>query len=162
MTFTAHPETQVRHIHLKVSDLDRSIAFYRDVLGFSLTALYGPSAAFLAAGDYHHHIGLNTWDSAGADPVTKRAAGMYHVAFLYPTRKALAGVLQNVLACGVSLSGKADHGVSQALYFDDPGGNGIEIYWDRPQKDWPFDADNNLAMVNSPLDIDDLLSELTP
>lgn len=161
MSFKTHPETHVGHIHLKVTDLDRSIAFYCDVMGFDLKLRYGSDAAFLAAGDYHHHIGLNTWDSKGAGPVLKNAAGMYHVAFLYPTRKALAGILKQVLDCGVVLSGKADHGVSEALYFNDPDGNGIEIYRDKPQADWPINAEGKMTMVNGPLDMDDLLKELT-
>lgn len=160
MTFKTDPATCVGHIHLKVTDLDRSIAFYRDVMGFDLKLRYGADAAFLAAGDYHHHIGLNTWDSKAAGPVLKNAAGMYHVAFLYPNRKALAEILQQVLDSGVVLTGKADHGVSEALYFDDPDGNGIEIYRDRPQPDWPKDAQGKPAMINGPLDVDGLLREL--
>jgi catechol 2,3-dioxygenase len=160
MTFKTDPGTSVGHIHLKVSDLERSIAFYRDVMGFTLKLRYGPSAAFLSAGEYHHHIGLNTWDSAGGAPVPKTSVGMFHVAFLYPTRKALAQTLKNITDCGVVLSGKADHGVSQALYFDDPDGNGIEIYWDKPRAEWPTNPEGGLHLINAPLDIDALLAEL--
>ena len=158
MTYRAHPETYVGHIHLKVSDLDRSIAFYRDVMGFDLIQRYGPSAAFLSAGGYHHHIGLNTWESAGAAPGPRRAPGLYHVAFLYPDRTALAQALANVVAAGVKIDGAADHGVSEAVYFSDPDGNGIEIYTDRDPAEWPRGANGELAMVNAPLDIPALLA----
>ena len=161
MTFQTDPGTCVGHIHLRVSDLEQSIAFYQDVMGFELRLRYGADAAFLSAGGYHHHVGLNTWDSKGSAPVAKNTVGMYHVAFLYPTRRALAEVLDNVLNSGVKLTGKADHGVSQALYFDDPDGNGIEIYWDRPKADWPVDSEGSMTMVNSPLDVKNLLAELT-
>ena len=158
MTYRAHPETYVGHIHLKVSDLDRSIAFYRDVMGFDLIQRYGPSAAFLSAGGYHHHIGLNTWESAGAAPGPRRAPGLYHVAFLYPDRTALAQALANVVAAGVKIDGAADHGVSEAVYFSDPDGNGIEIYTDRDPAEWPRGENGELAMVNAPLDIPALLA----
>ena len=157
--FTTDPGTRVGHIHLKVADLDRAIGFYRDVMGFTLQQQYGAQAAFLSAGDYHHHIGLNTWESRNGPPAPAGYAGLYHVAFLYPDRAALARTLRNVLAAGVTLDGAADHGVSEALYFRDPDGNGIEIYRDRAPKDWPRDANGALAMVNERLDIDALLAE---
>ncbi|MEL6807120.1 MAG: VOC family protein [Pseudomonadota bacterium] len=159
MSATAPAETRVGHIHLKVSDLDRAIAFYGDVLGFSLTQRYGDRAAFLGAGGYHHHIGLNTWHSLGAGPAPERAAGLYHSAFLYPDRASLGAALQRVLDHGTPLDGAADHGVSEAVYFRDPDGNGVELYRDRDRADWPVDADGNLAMVNAPLDVAALLAE---
>lgn len=153
------PDTRVGHIHLKVSDLDRAIAFYGDVLGFDLMQRYGDQAAFLGAGGYHHHIGLNTWHSKGAGPAPERAAGMYHVAFLFPDRASLGAALQRVLDHGTPLDGAADHGVSEAVYFRDPDGNGIELYRDRPRADWPRDAAGGLAMVNDPLDVAALLAQ---
>ncbi|KIC50056.1 VOC family protein [Tateyamaria sp. ANG-S1] len=152
-------DTSVGHIHLKVTDLDRAIAFYGDVLGFTLTQRYGDQAAFLSAGGYHHHIGLNTWHSRGAGPAPERAAGLYHVAFLFPDRASLGAALNRVLAHGTPLDGAADHGVSEAVYFSDPDGNGIELYRDRPEADWPRDPDGTLAMVNQPLDVDALRAE---
>lgn len=156
---TIHPETRVGHIHLKVSDLDRAIAFYRDVLGFELTQRFGEQAAFLSAGGYHHHVGLNTWHSRGAGPAPVNRAGMYHVAFLFPDRAALAAALKRVLDHGTPLDGAADHGVSEAVYFRDPDGNGIELYVDRAPEEWPRDPDGRLAMMNDPLDIPALLAE---
>ena len=153
------PETHVGHIHLRVSDLERSIGFYRDVLGFELMQYYGDQAAFLSAGDYHHHIGLNTWHSADGGRAPKRGPGMFHVAFVFPDRKSLAQALQRVLDAGTALDGAADHGVSEAVYFDDPDGNGIELYVDRPRDAWPRDADGQLAIINGPLDIPALLAE---
>ena len=152
-----HPA--VGHVHLKVADLDRSVAFYRDILGFELTQRYGAAAAFLGAGGYHHHIGLNTWESKGATPPPVGHTGLYHAAFLYPDRKSLARVLKRVLSAGVVLDGAADHGVSEAIYFRDPDGNGIEIYRDRAREDWPRDARGGLKMVNDRLDVDALLAE---
>ncbi|MEO1797544.1 MAG: VOC family protein [Pseudomonadota bacterium] len=159
MSYTAAAGTRVGHIHLKVSDLERSIAFYRDVLGFELQQRYGPSAAFLSAGGYHHHIGLNTWQSRGGSPAPKGHPGLFHVAFVYPTRADLGRALAQVLEAGIPLTGAADHGASQAIYFDDPDGNGIEIYWDRPEDAWPREADGTLALTNSALDLDALLAE---
>lgn len=159
MTFTTHPETRIGHVHLKVADLDRAIAFYRDVMGFEIQQIYGDQAAFLSAGDYHHHIGLNTWHSRGGKPAPEGYTGLYHTAFVYPDRAALAAVLANVLDAGVTLDGAADHGVSEAIYFRDPDGNGIEIYRDRAPQDWPRDAKGGLTMVNQPLDLDALLAE---
>ena len=151
--------TRVGHIHLKVSDLDRAIHFYSDVLGFEVTQRYGDQAAFLSAGGYHHHIGLNTWHSKGAGAAPVRAAGLYHVAFVFPDRASLGAALQRVLDHGTRLDGAADHGVSEAVYFNDPDGNGIELYRDRAPEDWPRDASGELAMVNIPLDVPALLSE---
>lgn len=160
LSFTpADPQTRVGHVHLKVSDLPRSIAFYQDVLGFTVQQRYGRQAAFLGAGGYHHHIGLNTWESLGATPPPAGHTGLYHTAFLFPTRVALAHVLRRILAAGLRLSGASDHGVSQALYLNDPDGNGVELYWDRPESEWPRDTDGNLAMTLDPLDLDALLEQ---
>lgn len=156
---TLPPQTCVGHVHLKVSDLDRAIAFYSGVLGFEVTQRYGPQAAFLSAGGYHHHIGLNTWQSRGGSQPAPGTTGLFHVAFLYPDRAALAQALARVVAAGVPIDGAADHGVSEAIYFRDPDGNGIEIYRDRDTADWPRDATGELAMVNDPLDLDALLQE---
>lgn len=150
---------RVGHVHLKVSDLERSIAFYSEVLGFELMQRFGDSAAFLSAGGYHHHVGLNTWTSRGGPAPARNATGLYHVAFLYPDRRALATALARVLAAGVRLQGAADHGVSEAIYFADPDGNGIEIYRDRPREEWPREADGALAMVTDPLDLEALLRD---
>ena len=152
------PQVRIGHVHLKVSDLDRSLAFYRDVLGFELTQRFGKQAAFISAGGYHHHIGLNTWESAGGPPPPPGTTGLYHVAILYPTRALLADALQRVLAAGIQLDGASDHGVSEALYLRDPDQNGVELYWDRPKEQWPHDANGNLAMVTDPLDLQDLLA----
>ncbi len=156
---TAHPDTRIGHVHLKVADLDRAIAFYSDVLGLTVTQRYGTGAAFLGAGGYHHHIALNTWDSAGGQPAPAGHTGLYHLALLYPDRAALADALARVLRAGVTLEGAADHGVSEAVYLRDPDGNGIELYRDRPRQDWPRDAEGGLAMGNAALDIDALLAE---
>ena len=158
-TRLAPPATRIGHVHLKVADLDRAIAFYGDVLGFEVTQRYGPGAAFLSAGGYHHHIGLNTWESAGGTPPPPGHTGLYHTAFLYPDRTALADVLARVVKAGIDLDGAADHGVSEAIYLRDPDGNGVELYRDRAEEDWPRDADGNLEMVNAPLDLRKLLSE---
>lgn len=159
MSRPIHPETRIGHVHLKVADLDRSVAFYSGVLGFRIRQRYGNRAVFLAAGDYHHHIGLNTWHSAGGTPPPENHTGLYHAAFLYPDRTQLADALGRLTDAGIPLDGAADHGVSQALYLRDPDGNGIELYWDRPEADWPKDEDGFLAMVNQPLDLDALLAE---
>lgn len=149
---------RVGHVHLKVADLDRAIAFYSGVLGFAVTQRLGRGAAFLSAGGYHHHIGLNTWESRGGGPPPLGTTGLYHVALLYPTRAALADALRRLGAAGIALDGAADHGVSEALYLRDPDGNGVELYWDRPQVEWPRDADGALAMGTAPLDLAALLA----
>ena len=154
-----HPDTRIGHVHLKVSDLDRAIAFYANVLGFEVQQRYGPGAAFLSAGGYHHHLGLNTWDSRGAGPAPKGHPGLYHTAFLYPDRAQLGDALRRVLAAGIAIEGAADHGVSEAIYISDPDGNGVELYRDRPKAEWPRDATGQLAMVNEPLDLEALLAE---
>ena len=159
MTYTAHPDTRVGHVHLRVADLGRAVAFYRDVMGFEVQQLYGNQAAFLSAGGYHHHIGLNTWESRGGTPPAPGHTGLYHVAFLYPDRPALARALRAVIDAGVHIDGASDHGVSEAIYFRDPDGNGIEIYRDRPSEDWPRDASGTLDMVLEPLDLAALLAE---
>lgn len=159
MAYAADPGTRVGHVHLKVADLERAIAFYRDVMGFEIQQRYGPDAAFLSAGGYHHHVALNTWESANRPPAPRGHPGLYHVAFLYPDRPALARALRRVLETGVPLDGAADHGVSEAIYFRDPDGNGIEIYRDRAPEDWPRGADGTLAMTNAPLDLDALVAE---
>ncbi len=148
---------RIGHVHLKVADIDRSLAFYRDVLGFQITQRYGNSAAFLASGDYHHHIALNTWESKGGLPPPRGATGLYHTAILYPTRALLADALRRVLQAGIPLDGASDHGVSEALYLRDPDENGVELYWDKPRDEWPFTPDGNLAMVSDRLDIEELL-----
>jgi catechol 2,3-dioxygenase len=152
-----HPQVRVGHVHLKVADLERSLAFYRDVLGFEVTQRFGAQAVFLSAGGYHHHLGLNTWESAGGRPPAPGTTGLYHVAFLYPTRATLADALRRVLAAGIPLDGAADHGVSEALYLHDPDGNGVELYWDRSPDQWPRTPDGTLAMFTRPLDLEALL-----
>jgi len=161
MTYTAHPQTRVGHVHLRVADLDRAVAFYRDVMGFELQQQFADQAAFLSAGGYHHHLGLNTLGSRGGTPPPPGHTGLFHTAFLYPDRAALAVALQRVIDAGVQITGSVDHGVSEAVYFDDPDGNGVEIYRDRAEADWPRDAEGNLQMVNAGLDLDDLLAAAT-
>jgi catechol 2,3-dioxygenase len=146
------------HVHLKVADLERALGFYRDVLGFELTQRFGSSAAFLSAGGYHHHIGLNTWESGGGLPPAKGTTGLYHLAILYPTRAELGDALRRLQKAGIPLDGASDHGVSEALYLHDPDGNGVELYWDRPQEEWPRTPDGGLAMYTRPLDLDSLLA----
>ena len=153
------PGVDIGHVHLKVSDLDRAVGFYRDMLGFEETTRIGDQAAFLSAGGYHHHIGLNTWESKGGPPPPPGATGLYHVAIRYPSRAALATALKRLVDAGVPLSGASDHGVSEAIYLRDPDGNGIELYRDRPREDWKTDPDGNLAMVSEPLDLNALLAE---
>lgn len=151
--------TCIGHVHLKVADIERSLAFYCGVLGFELIQRLGDDAAFISAGGYHHHIGLNTWMSRGGSPPPRRATGLYHVAILYPSRAALADALRRLIAAGIPLQGSSDHGVSEALYLSDPDGNGLELYRDRPRDEWPRDAQGRLAMIVDPLDLDDLLKE---
>jgi catechol 2,3-dioxygenase len=149
----------IGHVHLKVADIDRALGFYRDVLGFEVQQLW-QGAAFLSAGGYHHHIGLNTWESAGGSPPPRDSTGLYHVAIRYPTRPALADALKRLADVGIPLDGASDHGVSEALYLRDPDGNGVELYFDRPREEWPRDPGGGVAMYTAPLDLDDLLAEL--
>lgn len=153
------PGTRIGHVHLRVSDLERAIGFYRDVLGFEITQRMGAQAAFLSAGAYHHHIGLNTWESRGGAPPPAGSTGLYHVAILYPTRVALGDALKRLGEAGIRLDGAADHGVSEALYLRDPDGNGVELYWDRPEAEWPRDDDGSVAMFSHTLDLGSLLYE---
>ena len=150
---------RIGHVHLKVSDLERALKFYQGVLGFELMQRFGRQAAFLSAGGYHHHLGLNTWESAGGKPPAPGTTGLYHTAILYPTRALLAGALRRVLAAGIELDGASDHGVSEALYLRDPDDNGVELYWDRPKEQWPRTPDGGLAMFTRPLDLAALLKE---
>lgn len=150
---------RIGHVHLKVADLDRALDFYCGVLGFELKQRYGQDAAFVAAGDYHHHIGLNTWESRGGSPAPAGATGLFHAAILYPDRAALADALKRLTEAAIPLDGASDHGVSEALYLKDPDGNGLELYRDREPGEWPRTSDGELAMVTIPLDLDDLLSE---
>ena len=153
------PRVRIGHIHLKVADLQRSLDFYCGVLGFQVTQRMGPAAAFISAGGYHHHIGLNTWESKGAPPPPRRATGLYHAAILYPDRPTLADALRRLVTAGIPLEGAADHGVSEAIYLRDPDGNGLELYRDRPPEQWPRTADGGLAMTTGPLELDALLRE---
>jgi catechol 2,3-dioxygenase len=154
------PGVSIGHVHLKVADLDRSIAFYRDVLGFDLMQRYGDEAAFLSAGGYHHHIALNTWESKGGSPPAPHTTGLYHLAIRYPTRAALADALRRLIDAGIAIEGASDHGVSEALYLRDRDGNGIELSWDRPKAQWPLTKDGHLRMETHALDTRDLLREL--
>jgi catechol 2,3-dioxygenase len=160
MSYTIPDGTRIGHVHLKVSDLEKALSFYRDLLGFTVMQRYGSSAVFIAAGGYHHHIGLNTWHSKGAGPAPVNSCGLYHTAILYPTRKDLAAALQRLLDAQYPLTGAADHGVSEALYLNDPDGNGVELYWDKPQANWPVDAAGELQMFTESLDLSNLLREL--
>ncbi|HRK54290.1 MAG TPA: VOC family protein [Cyclobacteriaceae bacterium] len=153
-------QTRIGHVHLKVADLDKSLAFYRDLLGFEVTMMYGNQAAFISAGGYHHHIGLNTWHSKGAPPATQQGVGLFHTAILYPTRKDLAVIYDRLRQANYPFTGAADHGVSEALYLDDPDGNGVELYWDRPTAEWPKQSDGKLNMYTRVLDLEGLLKEL--
>jgi catechol 2,3-dioxygenase len=162
MTSFARPVvsgTRIGHVHLKVADLERALGFYRDVLGFELMQRYGDQAAFISAGGYHHHIGLNTWESKGGKPPPPGTTGLFHTAILYPTRAALADALHRVQEAGIPLDGASDHGVSEALYLRDPDENGVELYWDRPEAAWPRNADGSLAMFTRRLDLDDLMRQ---
>ena len=154
------PRVVIGHVHLKVADLERALDFYCGVLGFELQQRFGSQAAFISAGGYHHHIGLNTWESAGGSPPPPRSTGLYHLAILYPTRPLLADALRRMLDAGIELDGASDHGVSEALYLRDPDDNGVELYWDRPKEKWPRAADGGLAMFTRALDLDALLKEI--
>ena len=159
MTEPIDPGVDIGHVHLKVSDLDRALGFYRDVLGFEEMARMGDQAAFISAGGYHHHIGLNTWESRGGSPPPPGTTGLYHTAIRYPTRAALAKAVRRVVDAGIPLTGASDHGVSEAIYLNDPDLNGIELYWDRPRDQWRADEDGNLVMFTAPLDLNDLLAQ---
>ena len=152
---------RIGHVHLKVADLERALKFYRDVLGFEITQRMGNRAAFISAGGYHHHIGLNTWESAGGSAPPPGSTGLYHLAILYPTRALLADALRRVLAAGIELEGASDHGVSEAIYLRDPDGNGVELYCDKPREQWPREANEGLAMVTQPLNLKSLLNEIS-
>jgi catechol 2,3-dioxygenase len=158
--YTVPAQTRIGHVHLKVADLDRSLKFYQGLLGFEITTMYGAQAAFISAGGYHHHIGLNTWHSKGAPPAPREGVGLFHTAILYPTRKALAIIFDRLRKAHYPLTGASDHGVSEALYLDDPDGNGVELYWDRPKELWPSKPDGSLEMFTKPLDLENLLEEL--
>ena len=153
--------TYIGHVHLKVSDIQRALGFYCGVLGFELQVMYGTEAAFISAGGYHHHIGLNTWESKGGSPPPPGTTGLFHTAILYPTRADLANALKRVIASGLQLDGASDHGVSEALYLRDPDQNGVELYWDRAKADWPKDAQGKLKMFTARLDLNDLLAQAT-
>ncbi len=159
MSEPIHPDTRIGHVHLKVSDIERAIAFYGDVMGFELQERMGNDAAFMSAGGYHHHLGLNTWHSRGGSAPPANTTGLYHFAILYPDRPALATALKRLVDAGWPIDGASDHGVSEAIYLRDPDGNGIEIYRDRPRDEWPRKADGSLAMTLAPLDLDALLTE---
>jgi catechol 2,3-dioxygenase len=154
-------QTRIGHVHLKVSDLNRALAFYQGLLGFELTTMYGDQAAFVSAGGYHHHIGLNTWHSKDMPPAAKEGVGLYHTAIVYPTRKDLATVFKRLRDAQYPMTGASDHGISEALYLNDPDGNGVELYWDRPKELWPTKNDGSLEMYTLPLDLADLLQEIS-
>ncbi|MEX2234708.1 MAG: VOC family protein [Cyclobacteriaceae bacterium] len=159
-TYTVPAQTQIGHVHLKVSNLERALEFYRDLLGFQLTTMYGDQAAFISAGGYHHHLGLNTWHSKDAQPASREGVGLYHTAILYPTRKDLATVFDRLRRAYYPFTGASDHGVSEALYLNDPDNNGVELYWDKPKESWKYNDDGSIVMVTQPLDLGDLLKEL--
>lgn len=153
-------QTRIGHVHLKVADLERSLEFYRDLLGFEVTTMYGDQAAFISAGGYHHHIGLNTWHSKGLPPAPVNSVGLYHTAVVYPTRKDLATIYNRLRKANYPMTGASDHGVSEALYLNDPDGNGVELYWDRPMELWQYNEDGSIVMFTKPLDLDGLRKEL--
>ena len=155
-----HKEVTIGHVHLKVSNIENSLKFYRDILGFEVTTRFGNSAAFLSAGGYHHHIGLNTWESLGGTPPPIGHTGLYHTAILYPTRYELAEILKKLIDLQYPITGYSDHGVSEAIYLDDPDGNGVELYADRPRNTWKVKNDGQVEMISEPLDIQNLLAEL--
>jgi len=159
MSYTVPAQTRIGHVHLKVSDLERSLAFYHELLGFEIIQRYGSQAVFISAGGYHHHIGLNTWHSKGAGPAPVNVPGLYHTAILYPTRKDLAVILKRLIDAKYPLTGASDHGVSEAIYLNDPDHNGVELYWDKPKDQWPVDANGELQMMSDALDLEGLLKE---
>jgi catechol 2,3-dioxygenase len=161
MDYKIPPQTHIGHVHLKVSNIEKALSFYQDLLGFEITQRYGEGAVFISAGGYHHHIGLNTWHSKDAPPAPIRAAGLYHLAILYPTRKDLAIILKRLIDAKYPLSGASDHGVSEAIYLNDPDLNGVELYWDRPKDQWTFDEKGNLDMLTEALDLNGLLQLAT-
>jgi len=158
MSYTIPPNTRIGHVHLKVADIERALGFYRDILGFEVQQLYGKDAAFISAGGYHHHIGLNTWYSRNGTPPPRTSTGLFHTAILYPTRKDLAIALKRLVAAKYPLTGASDHGVSEAIYLDDPDGNGVELYWDRPESQWPRNSAGELQMITEALDLNELLA----
>jgi len=158
MSYTIPPNTRIGHVHLKVADIERALGFYRDILGFEVQQLYGKDAAFISAGGYHHHIGLNTWYSRNGTPPPRTSTGLFHTAILYPTRKDLAIALKRLVAAKYPLTGASDHGVSEAIYLDDPDGNGVELYWDRPNSQWPRNSAGELQMITEALDLNELLA----
>jgi len=158
-TYEVPAQTRIGHIHLQVTDLDKALAFYCDILGFQVMQRFGNQAAFISAGGYHHHIGLNTWNSLGGPPARKQGAGLYHTAILYATRAELAGALRQLVAAHYPITGSADHGVSEAVYLDDPDGNGVELYWDRPREQWPLASDGGVRMHTRALDLAGLLAD---
>ncbi|HRH51372.1 MAG TPA: VOC family protein [Panacibacter sp.] len=160
MSYTIPAGTHIGHVHLKVSDIDKSLEFYQGLLGFEIMQRYGAQAVFISAGGYHHHIGLNTWHSKGAGPAKVNEVGLYHTAIVYPERKDLAAVLMRLIDANYPLTGSSDHGVSEAIYLNDPDGNGVELYWDKPKEQWPFDEEGNLQMVTEYLHVESLLAEL--
>lgn len=159
MSYQVPAQTRIGHVHLKVSDIERSLKFYRDLLGFDVMQHYGDSAVFISAGGYHHHIGLNTWHSKGAGPAPVNVPGLYHTAIVYPTRKDLAVILKRLMDANYPLTGASDHGVSEAIYLNDPDRNGVELYWDKPKDQWPLDEEGKLMMVTERLDVEGLLKE---
>ena len=158
MAYSIPSNTRIGHVHLKVSDIEKSLAFYQGLLGFEITQRYGSEAVFISAGGYHHHIGLNTWYSKGSLPAAQRTVGLFHTAILYPERKDLANILKRLMEAKYPLTGASGHGVSEALYLNDPDGNGVELYWDKPQEEWPIDANGNLQMVTEYLNLEELLA----
>jgi len=160
LDYTIPDSTRIGHVHLKVADIPRSLTFYQDLLGFQIMQWYGDQSVFISAGGYHHHIGLNTWYSKNASPAPRNSAGLFHTAILYPTRKDLARILKRLVDVSYPLTGLSDHGVSEAIYMDDPDGNGVELYWDRPKEQWPVDDKGNLRMITEPLDVRSLMAEL--
>jgi catechol 2,3-dioxygenase len=160
MPYKVPADTRIGHVHLKVTNIEKALHFYRDLLGFEIMQWYGDSAVFLSAGGYHHHIGLNTWHSKNSGPAPGRAAGLYHLAIVYPTQKDLAMAVKQLIDAHYPLTGASDHGVSKAVYLNDPDENGVELYWDRPKEEWPVDANGNLQMVTEPLDMKALFAEL--